>query len=123
MLRTVSVLVAGVFWGVVVFAGLVWMTIHLPQQFRLDAYYLINGLTGGAVGLFVGFSKVSNAGLIAIICLLPPLFLQYGSRFSGPLTGHRLFLALLGTFLELSLAFAIAYSVSAARRRSSGANE
>jgi len=35
-------------------AILIWAGSDLPQQFRPFALYLIEALTGGAVGLFVG---------------------------------------------------------------------
>jgi hypothetical protein len=91
--------------------------IGLPQHLRIYAYYMADALTGSAVGLFVGFLQKRRASLVALICLLPPAFLQYVNRFSHPATGPRLFLLLLGTAVELSIAFVIAHRLAEARRR------
>jgi hypothetical protein len=121
VLRTAAIFVAGVILGLVVLACLIWATVGLPQYFRIYAYYMAGALTGTAVGLFVGFLQKSKAGLVALICLLPPVLLQYVNRFSQPATGLRLFRLLLGTAVELSIAFTVAHRLSKARRR--GARE
>jgi hypothetical protein len=120
VLRTVGIFIAGVLLGVVVLGSLIWVVIGvigLPQHLRIYAYYMADALTGTAVGLFVGFLQKRKAGLVALICLLPPVFLQYVNRYSQPATGLRLFLLLMGTAIELSIAFAIAHRLSKARRR------
>ena len=113
MLRTVGVLIAGAFWAVVVYGILGLAMIQLPPQFHPYFYYLANALTGCAVGLFVGFSKINYEALVAVVCLLAPASLQYRSRFSTPATGFRVFLLLVGTALELTLGFIVAHNVAA----------
>jgi hypothetical protein len=120
VLRTVGVVIAGMLLAFVVLGGLFWVVIDLPQQFRLYAYYLSVVLTGLAVGLFVGFSQRRKAGLVALVCLSPQVFLQYVNRYSRPATGIRLLLLLVGTVLELSIAFAIANRLSKAKKRAMG---
>ncbi len=116
MLRTLGVFVAGVLLGLVVMASLIWAASDLPQRFGLYAYSLIDALTGSAVGLFVGFLQRGRAGLVALICLLPLAYLQYVNQFSHPATGLRLLLLLVGTAVELSIAFGIAHRLSKARQ-------
>lgn len=114
-----GVLIAGAFWGIVVYGILGLAMIHLPPQFHVYTYYLIaNALTGCAVGLFVGFSKINNEGLLAVVCLFAPAFLQYGTRVTTPATGPRLLLPLVGTALELSLGFVVAHNLATQRNAS-----
>jgi hypothetical protein len=116
VLRTTGVLIAGAFWGIVVYGILGAPMIQLPPQFHIDAYYLMaNALTVCAVGLFVGFSKINSEGLVAVVCLLAPAFLQYGGRVANPATGPQLLFPLVGTALELSLGFVVAHNLSARR--------
>ena len=117
MLRTLGVLVASALLGFIVMAVLFWAAIDLPQQFRPFALYLIEALTGGAVGLFVGSLQKKQAGLLALSSLLPMTFRQYVNPFSRPAMGLRLFELLLGTLVELSIAFAIAHRLSKGRTR------
>lgn len=118
VLRTAGVLVAGMLLGFTVLASLIWagMVINRWQQPPVYDYYLISALTGCAVGLLVGFLQKYKAGFVAMICLIPQVFVQYVNRFSRPATGFRLVLLLVGTALELSLAFAVAQMVAARRR-------
>ena len=116
MIRTAGVFVVGMLLGVAVLGSLAWAMNGLPQHLRPYAYYMVEALTGSAVGLFVGFLQKRKAGLVALMCLLPPAFLQYLNRFSQPATGFRLFLLLLGTGVEMSIAFAIAHLLSNSRR-------
>jgi len=51
-----------------------------------------------------------------VVCLLPPAYLQYVNRFSKPATGFRLVLLLMGTAVELGIAFLIAHLLSKSRR-------
>jgi hypothetical protein len=88
--------------------GLLWSGIY--------AYYVAEALTGGAVGVFVGFLQKRGAGLVTLICLLPPAYPQYVSRFSQPATGLRLNLLLLGSAVGLAIAFVIAQRLSKSRR-------
>ena len=113
MLRSVGVLIAGAFWAVVVYGILGMAMIQLPPQLHPYFYYLASALTGCAVGLFVGFSKINYEGLVAVVCLLAPSSLQYRSHF--PLPGPELFLLLVGTALELSLGFIVAHSIAVRR--------
>jgi len=117
MLRTIGVLVAGTLLGFVVLSSLIWAgtALNLSQQARPYAYYLIVCLTGTAVGLLVGFLQKYKAGAVAATCLLGPSLLQYVNRFSRPATGLRLFILLIGTAMELSLAFAVAHKLAARR--------
>jgi hypothetical protein len=98
-------------------ASLLWAVYALPWSVRIYAYYMAEVLTGTAVGLFVGFLQRRGAGFVALVCLLPPAYLQYVNRFSHPATGRRLFLLLLGTAVELSMAFVVAHRLSKARKR------
>jgi hypothetical protein len=121
MLRTIGVLIAGTFLGALIFGGLGWvMSGH--STFSVQFLYLLEALTGITIGLFVGFSRIKYAGLVAVLCPLPPLFLEYRHMFSRPSTGLRLALLLLGTGLKLSLAFAVAHKVSRGGKSSSDAN-
>jgi hypothetical protein len=120
VLRTVAVVIAGMLLGFVVGGGLIWVGMHLPLEVRRYAYYLIDVLTGVAVGLLVGFLQRHKAGLVALICLSPQVFLQYVNRYSRPATGLRMLLLLIGTVLELSTAFAIADRLSKATKRATG---
>lgn len=117
MLRTLGVFVAGMLLGFIVMAGLIWAGIGLPQQFGPFALYLIEALTGGAVGLFVGSLQKKQAGFLALSSLLPMTFRQYVNPFSRPATGLRLFELLLGTLVELSIAFLIAHYLSRGKTR------
>lgn len=116
MLRTLGIFAVGLLLGIVVMASLLWAVYSLPWSVRIYAYYMAEALTGGAVGLFVGFLQKRGAGYLALACLLPPVYLQYVNRFSNPATGSRLFLLLLGTAIEVSIAFAIAHLLSNSRR-------
>ncbi|HUJ29813.1 MAG TPA: hypothetical protein VLY23_00930 [Candidatus Acidoferrum sp.] len=123
MLRTLGVLIAGTFWGLLLFGGLFWVIVVRYSMHSVYSLYLIELVTGIAVGLFVGFSRINKAGLVAAVCLLPPLLLEYGHRFSPPPTGLRLLLLLLGTGLKISIAFAIAHNLAQAAKNSPGATE
>ena len=116
MLRTLGIFGAGLLLGFVLMASLLWGVYRLPWSMRIYAYYMAEALTGGAVGLFVGFLQKRGAGFLALVCLLPLAYLQYVNRFSDPATGFHLFLLLLGTAVEVSIAFAIAHLLSNSKR-------
>jgi hypothetical protein len=117
MLRTVGVLAVGMLLSVVVLGSLVWVTVTtLPWSARIYALYVGEALTGAAVGSFVGFLQKRRAGVVALVCLLPPAYLQYVNRLSKPATGFRLVLLLMGTAVELGIAFSIAHRLSKSRR-------
>ena len=116
MLRTLVVFAGGLLLGFVTMGSLSWATYSLPWTAGICAYYLAEVLTGSAVGLFVGFLQKRGAGFVALACLLPLGYLQYVNRFSHPAVGLRLFLLLLGTAVELSIAFILADRMSKARK-------
>lgn len=115
MLRTLGVFVTGTLVGVAVLTVLIWVGLHVQGRFGPYAYYLIDILTGAIVGLFVGFLQRKRAGIVALVCLLPLVFVQYVNRFSQSAAGTRLFLLLLGTTAELLIAVVVAHRLSAAR--------
>ena len=122
MLRTVGVFVVGVLLAVVVLGSLMWAVFALPCSVRVYAYYIVEALTGSAVGLFVGLLQKRRAGVVALICLLPLAYVQYMNRFSHPATGLRLVVLLLGTVIGLSAAFLTAHLLSKSRSRVSSAS-
>jgi hypothetical protein len=117
VLRTLGVFIAALFLGFVILGSLLWAMYSLPWPVRIYAYYMAETLTGSAVGSFVGLMQKHGAGFVALTSLLPPAYLQYFNRFSHPAPGLHLFLLLVGTAVELSIAFVIAHRLSEARRR------
>jgi hypothetical protein len=118
----VSVLVAGTILALGILLVLFLLAVnHIPERFNWHVYFVLKSLVGAAVGLFVGFVQKKNAGIIAMVCLLPGIFLQVASR-SYPLrTGLAFVVFFLSESLGLLIAFAIAKRLSNARRSVSGA--
>jgi len=109
MLRTAGVLAAGMLLSIAVLGSLAWATMaSLPWSARVYAYYVIAAVTGAAVGLFVGFLQKRGAGIVALVCILPSAYLQHVNRFSKPATGVRVVFLLVGTAVELGIAFLVA---------------
>jgi len=118
VLKTIGVLVAAMFLGIAVLGSLVWLTvIAVPVHWSLYAYYLASALTGAAVGCFVGFLQKGRPGLVALTSLLPAVLLQYVNRYAQPEKGLRLALLVLGTAIELAIAFATAERLGTTRGR------
>ena len=123
MLRTVSVLVAGTLLGLAALVGLFLLALNrIPTPSHWFIYLVLKVSVGTAVGLFVGFVQKKNAGVFAMVCLLPGIFLQATSR-SYPLRTGLAFVAFfLSEVLGLFTAFAIANRLSQARRSVSDAS-
>lgn len=106
MLRTSCVFVGGALLGFVVLGGLIWVTFG-SHGLGILHLYLLAILTGAAVGGFVGFFQKNKPGLMAVLCLLPGILFEYLT-----VSGQGLFFLLVGSVLELSAAFTVAYAVS-----------
>ncbi len=118
VLRTAGVLIAGALLGLAVMSLLGYVAIyHVPAHYNGYSYFLVKVLTGVVVGLFVGLLQKKQAGLVAVICVLPLLYLQAASPYYPLRGGVLIVVFILSEALEVSLAFAVAHHLSRARSR------
>jgi hypothetical protein len=115
MTKLTTAIFGGVLLSFLVFGGLMWIGGTLGQRgVSIFEFYLFQILTGAAVGGFVRSLQKRKAWLMAIVCLVPAMLLEYVTAFAylRSFSKQGLSFLLIGSVLEISAALAASYAFS-----------